>query len=268
MIDDPWEEKEERVTVHIVNESDDDVTFLGISPANDEVRDLNKPGERKVERVKKNAELYRSVKREKSKQSSGEVKMYTGFGLNPVRNMDLAADKRDRVNMAQNRNYEGDCLVPRIVVMDEVKAIYNNRRDVFQVADRNATKIEIDSSQQLYQRERKKLSYEESKNDRDTTPISSSRLVTFRESNDTSVTNKTTGSLKNNYIWKSEATKIASCDRRQSVFSRLGSKENRPVFNRQKVPPMERLGKIRNNAVYTDDTFGDINASLSLFEDF
>ena len=64
MVQDPWE-KEERVTVHFVNESDDDITFLGMSPANDERSYVNKPGERKVERVKKNEELHRSVKREK-----------------------------------------------------------------------------------------------------------------------------------------------------------------------------------------------------------
>ena len=159
MMHDPWEKKEEHVTVHIVNESDDDVTFQGMSPANEEGRDLNKPGERKVERVKKNGELCRSVKRIKSNQSSGEVKMYTGFGLDSVLNLHLAAEGHPTVNMAQNVNHEGDGLVPRIVVMDEIKTICENslksRRDVFQDADRKAAKIEIDWSQQLYQSERK-----------------------------------------------------------------------------------------------------------------
>ena len=35
MIHDPWEKKEEHVTVHIANESDDDVTFLRMYPAKD-----------------------------------------------------------------------------------------------------------------------------------------------------------------------------------------------------------------------------------------
>ena len=270
MIHDPWEKKEEHVTVHIVNESDDDVTFLRMYPAKDEGRDLNKPGERKVERVKKNGELCRSVKRIKSKQSYGEVKMYTGFGLDPVLNLDLAAEGHDTVNIAQNINHEGDGLVPRIVVMDEIKTICENslksRRDVFQDADRKAAKIEIDWSQQLYQSERKNPSCQECDSDRDITHNSSSRVVTFIDN--TSVTKKTPGSLKNNNIWKYEAIKIASCDRRQSVFSRLGNKEIRPAFNRQKVPPLQRLEEIRNDTVYTDDTFGDINTSFSLLENF
>ena len=272
MIHDPWEKKEEHVTVHIVNESDDDVTFLGMSQANDEGRNLNKPGERKVERVKKNGELCRSVKRIKSKQSSGEVKMYTGFGLDPVLNLDLAAEGHLTVNMAQNIKHEGDGLIPRIVVMDEMKTICENslkdRRDVFQDTERKAAKIEIDWSQQLYQSERKNPSCEEFDNDRDITHNSSSRVVTFIDDNNTSDTKKTPRSLKNKNIWKYEATKIASYDRRQSVFSRLGNKEIRPAFNRQKVPPMQRLEEIRNDAVYTDDTFGDINRSFSLLENF
>ena len=31
---------------------------------------------------------------------------------------------------------------------------------------------------------------------------------------------------------------------------------------------MQRLEEIRNDAVYTDDTFGDINTSFSLLENF
>ena len=185
--------------------------------------------------------------------------------------MDLDGKEHDTVNAAQNINHEGECFVPRIVLMDEVETIgknsFKNRRDVFQDAVRNAAKIEIAWPQQLYHKERKTPSFDECNSDRDIARISNSRVVTFRESNNTSVTKKTPGSL-NNDIWKSEDTKMSSCDGRQSVFSRLGSKENRPAFNRQKIPPMQRLGEIRNDAVYTDDTFGDINTSFSLLEDF
>ena len=270
MIHDPWEKKEEHVTVHIVNKSDDDVTFLGMSPANDKRRDLNKPGERKVERVKKNEELCRSVKRINSQRISGEVRMYTGFGLNRVPNLNLAAEGHNTVNIPESINHEGDGLVPRIVVMDEIKTICKNsltdKRDVFQDAERKAAKIEIDWSQQLYRSERKIPSSEECDSDRDITQNSSNRVVTFNDC--TPAPKKTLGSLKNNNIWNHEATKIASCDRRQSVFLRLGNKEVRPAFNRQKVPPMQRLEEIRNDAVYTDDTFGDINTSFNLLENF
>ena len=89
---------------------------------------------------------------------------------------------------------------------------------------------------------------------------SSGPVVTFCDT--TNISNKTPKSSKkltNKDIWKSRA----------SVFARLGTKENTPVFNIQKIPPKRKLEGIRNEAIYTDDIFGELNStSMTMLEDF
>ena len=80
---DPWQEQEERVTVHIINESDDEVTFLGICKP-DEKENVPKPGERIVEKVKKGAVLCRSRPRKDHEQKYDRLSVAMSKGTHSI----------------------------------------------------------------------------------------------------------------------------------------------------------------------------------------
>lgn len=87
----------------------------------------------------------------------------------------------------------------------------------------------------------------------------------------------------NNDIWESEQRKKGPGFRpgkRVSVFSRLGKENDAPKCSTPQVPPQDtrldtqklpskqRFEEVENKVIYTDDTFGDLNTSMTLLEDF
>ena len=259
-IRDPWQEKEERVTVHIINESDDEVTFLGIMKQDGKKENIPKPGEKIVEKMSR----WRPGK--EHKQLCGELKAVFSKGSHSVLESNIP-----KLEKQKNDNSISEVVMMHSMSTSAVFKEGNVDHHVFQ-------KYEVSPSQSMKSPSHSLLDQSkgeqtrignDSSNVRRVVNGSSGPVVTLGETTNTS--NKPARLLKksaNKDIWKSTVPEGTESATRPPVFSRLGTKENLPVFNIQKIPPKRRLEGIKNEAVYTDDTFGDLNTTMTMLEDF
>ena len=248
------DESRDQLLIDTIDESLDNKSTLSSSYEKGRYY-LSRLGERTVERVKND---------KKDSSNLGSSNTVTGFCFSSGTKSDLTLVNHNQADADQNINHAEDYLISRVAVVDELnrsgKMSVVDGHDVFLDVEDNPVKIETNESQNLPQRERKNWH----ETDQDIRRVVSN--ISLGKCSTTTAT-KTPRSLKNRDIWKSESSKFASSNKRPSVFLRLGNKENHTSFNTQKVPPMQRIGEIRNSAVYNDDTFGDINTSFTLLED-